>query len=161
MSELKRADSLICPSIFVMEKFIERGVPEDLLIFNPHGLVKSQKQEFKSKGLSKDDTFCFGYLGQIKYHKGVHLLIDAFETNFKCEKKTKLVIHGKMGDDQSYSDLIHHMAQKNPAIQLTGEYNPGQVMKLLSEIDVLVISLLPGMKSDRWFCMKHFNQMFR
>ena len=138
MSELKRADSLICPSTFVREKFVERGVPEDLLIFNPHGLVKSQKQEFKNENLQANGTFSFGFLGQIKYHKGVHLLIEAFE-QLSNDKKVQLVIHGKMGDDPEYSEMIRRMAQRNPAVHLTGEYNPSQVGKLLSEIDVLVI----------------------
>ncbi|MGW8144265.1 MAG: glycosyltransferase, partial [Anaerolineales bacterium] len=91
MDALSESAALICPSQFLVDTLLSRGLPEHKLYLIQHGLDKSSWLE--SDGRSNDGVFRIGYLGQIDRHKGVHLLIRAFN---ELEENTplELVIFG-------------------------------------------------------------------
>ena len=77
----------------------------------------------------------FGYIGGINYHKGVHILIEAFKG--LPQDKARLLIFGK-ASNHSYMSLLRQKAW-NTSIEFRGPYGLRDINKVLKEIDVGVV----------------------
>ena len=79
---------------------------------------------------------CFGYLGQIAPHKGVHTLIEAFSM---LESQTAtLRIWGDLRDRPEYVAQLETLIDCRDVI-LEGPFESGQIANVLCGIDVLVV----------------------
>jgi glycosyltransferase involved in cell wall biosynthesis len=80
----------------------------------------------------------FLYIGGIAYHKGVHVILDAFR---QLHDEAELWIAGD-GDDRIYIDHLHELA--NSRVRFLGHLTRADVWEKLSEVSaVLVPSLSP------------------
>lgn len=84
------------------------------------------------------DALRIGFLGGIGKHKGLHLLLDAFESLPKG--KVRLQIHGG-GTDRVYLDKMRARAREVGA-DWRGAYGAQEIGEILGEIDVLVVPSL-------------------
>ncbi len=136
MDALSESAALICPSQFLVDTLRCRGLSERKLHLIQHGLDKSSWLE--SDGRSNDSVFRIGYLGQIDRHKGVHLLIRAFN---ELEENTplELVIFGDTNAVPNYANSLVNLASTNPKIKFLGKYEYSHVAKIFAQLDVLVI----------------------
>jgi glycosyltransferase involved in cell wall biosynthesis len=81
---ISNSDILLSPSKFLIGMFDYTGfIPMSRFILCRHGFDYSRKKQFiKAK---KSKVITFGYIGTIQYHKGVHIMIDAFKkVKFGC-----------------------------------------------------------------------------
>jgi glycosyltransferase involved in cell wall biosynthesis len=133
---LAKAAALICPSQFLVDTLSSRGLPGDKLHLIQHGLDKSSWVE--SDGRNVDGVFRIGYMGQINKHKGVHLLIRAFN---ELEEKTPLdlVVYGDSTAVPNYTNSLINIASTNPNVKFLGRYDYSHVAKIFAQLDVLVI----------------------
>jgi len=138
MSALKQADALICPSRFLLETFIARGVAPERLIFNSHGLNDAEWLPVDNPLNPPERPFRIGYMGQIGPQKGVHILIEAYKA-LKTNTHTELVIYGNHQADPPYTRHLRQLIGAHPSIKLMGKYAPQQAAQILSQIDALVI----------------------
>jgi len=83
-------------------------------------------------------TLRLGFLGGISKHKGLHLLLDAFEQ--LAPGKASLTIHGG-GTDRVY---LEHMRQRASAVgaEWCGDYRTEELGRILANVDVLVVPSL-------------------
>jgi len=124
-------DLIICPSDFLKTKFVEFGVPASKIKVSPDGVklegIKRQRHE------RKKEKIVFGFIGNIAYHKGPHILIEAFEG--LDQSKVELQIFGA-GDAALIERLRTRCQGLN--VRFMGGYSHDQLPKILSNLDIIV-----------------------
>jgi predicted SAM-dependent methyltransferase len=127
---LKDIDLFISPSQFLLEKFVNQGLSREKIVLVPHGLPT---YGFSGITRTKPSKVRFCYVGTISVHKGIYVLIDAFNT---IHESAELRIYGKI-PEQMMPELRKRI--KNSAIHLMGELEEKDKGKVFSEIDVLIV----------------------
>ncbi len=126
-------DLFIAPSNFLRNTFIDFGVPENKIIFSDYGfdIRRYVRKEKRNTSLLK-----FGFIGTINEHKGVHVLVEAF--NSLPKEKAELHIYGDLRWFPAYSSKLKKMAT-SPAIFFKGAIPNNVVADILADIDILVV----------------------
>jgi glycosyltransferase involved in cell wall biosynthesis len=127
------ADLFIAPSKFLRDTFIQYGLPEHKIIFSDYGIETSRFQ-FSRKVFA--NPLRFSYIGTFVEHKGVHVLIEAF--NQLPEGVAVLNLYGDLTEYSGYVKRIQSMIT-HPGINLRGRAENADVPTLLAETDVLVV----------------------
>ncbi len=141
MAALDAVDLVICPSRFIMSKFKEYHFNTQRFVHLRHGLKQPQRKYSPSVA---DHELRLGFMGQIKAHKGVDLIIDAILPLIDEGANLSLGIWGSRAGDPSYGENIERQTQDYPAIRWEGSYNSSQLWDVLSTMDVLIIP-------SRWY----------
>lgn len=81
-----------------------------------------------------------GYIGQLADHKGVDLLVQAFEGLQPC--RAELAIYGPLDQDPIYARRLQDLA--GPQVGFFPTFPPEQMAAVMREMDVLVIP-------SRWY----------
>lgn len=131
---LLKADYLISPSEFLRQKFIAHGIPPDRIHYSDNGLSHEGFGEI-SKRLSP--RIRFGFVGTNIVHKGLHILVEAF--NRLPIGKAELFIHSDpaCGSPAYFTEVKRLVA--HPDISIMGRFEIGRVAEIMSGIDVLVV----------------------
>ncbi len=139
--EIKRICSLvdvfIAPSRFLLEKFVEFGIPKQKLVYCDYGF---DTLPFKGVPKKHSRKIRFGYIGTLIPSKGLHVLMEAFHAIH--DEDVELRIHGYYSSFhlgfEDYPNSLRAMSSKHN-VYWGGKYDNTDVAKLLSEIDVLVV----------------------
>jgi len=83
-----------------------------------------------------------GYLGQFAPHKGVHLLLAAFQKLTERPDSCELALHGRISDATLYERELLRIARGDPAITFAGPYPNHEVGQVLNDLDVIVVPSL-------------------
>ena len=134
-------------AIFTVSEFSKSRIIKKLHCKKPVHVVHSSVPEFLLKenavNLPKTDTIIF--IGNIKKHKGIQILIPAFQKfceRLKAEGKSvpKLLIVGSKENfrtnDQNISALIENSSEQN--IEFTGFISDEELKEKLSQAKILV-----------------------
>lgn len=133
METLQMADRLISPSQFLANVYIGYGVrPEQI-----H--VSRQGVELNVCPLHTPSPILrIGYLGQMKSHKGVHLLLEAWG-KLRGSRARQLTLYGSHMGEDSYAQLItQHIGQLRD-VYWAGHVVGAQIWDVLAELDVIVV----------------------
>ena len=86
------------------------------------------------------DELRVGYIGQISWIKGVHVLVEAFLAA-DLGHAARLDIHGNYDQALDYSRRLLEAQSSGDGDRITfhGSFPPPQLAKVLSEVDVLVV----------------------
>jgi len=130
---LNSADLLIAPSGFLREKFIAHGVQPGRIKTLDYGIV-----DHPFHGITKRQStkLRIGYVGTIVRHKGVHVLIEAF--NRLSHPDVELRVYGDPKVAPDYYQEVKGLAT-HPGIRFLGSFDNGEIATILSEIDLLVV----------------------
>ena len=128
---LSKADHIVVPTEFVKEILLADLPYLRKITVSTLGLDLSVFENCEKK---YSNRLRFGYIGGIYPHKGVHLLVEAF--NGLVETDSELRVHG--GGDPAYLDTLRQTAS-NKNIFFLGPYEHHELAKILSEIDVFVM----------------------
>ena len=130
-------DLFIAPSHFLLEKFIEFGIPRDKIVYHDNGFNTALFNDFSKVPCKK---IRFGFTGMFIPSKGVHVLLEAFNS-IKSEG-TELRIHGKFvpyhAGFEQYPEYLRSLGERDNILWL-GEYDNREIAKILAEIDILVL----------------------
>lgn len=137
--ELNKASAIIYPSNRAMELYKTYGVENQ----NSYVKLPINKNYLNIKAKSckniSASNITFGYIGSILPHKGIHILIEAFNmANKQTGEKCQLIIYGS--GDTVYEEELKSKCGKN--IVFKGKYLPSQINEVLKNIDVAVIPSL-------------------
>lgn len=139
LKEIEEADFISVPSQFVMQSFIQNGVSEKKLIFNPYGIDISL---FHEKNFEpRLSTFKIIFVGSIEIRKGVHYLLEAFtQLNLPdCE----LHLIGHVHEDFKRSTEKY---SSNKKIVFRGQLPKSNVAHEMRSANIMVMpSLLEGL----------------
>jgi len=79
-----------------------------------------------------------GYLGQIAWHKGVHVLVEAARRI--DDPRLSVDIYGDVNHFPDYASRLKRLAEGDARIRLAGTYaGQNEVGKILQELDVIVV----------------------
>ncbi len=134
----KDVDLFISPSRFLLNKFINSGMPLEKIMYSDYGI---NFDLFKDTEKIKSDKIRFDFIGTLIPSKGAHILIKAFN-KIKSGRAT-LKIYGKHFTANKifgYYYRIRRMARYNKNIKFMGMFDNKDVANIFKEIDVLIFS---------------------
>ena len=134
--------AIMVPTTLMKDIFIENGINSDLLQHVPFGLDVSELISHQSKTSSKQ--LRIGFIGTIFEHKGLDLLIKAFQ-ELPPDAPAILKIYGDLNQFPEYGKKIEDIANRNPRnIDFCGTFPNAQLGEILENLDVLVVP-------SRWY----------
>ena len=131
-SILQNAKAIVSPSKFLANLFTQEfdGLKIQIIYHGiQHKYIKPNDKVYSGK-----KSLVFGYAGSLAYHKGVHVLLKAFE-GIKDEN-LKLVLYGS--GEESYVKQLKDIAGKDRRVSFAGIFSEEQVGDVYSKIDVIV-----------------------
>jgi glycosyltransferase involved in cell wall biosynthesis len=134
---LEKVDMVISPSRFMIQKVKEYGFQPRRLVHLPFGLDMANLSI--AGPATRSTRLRIGYLGQFAPHKGVHLLLSAFQTLAKPPGSCELSLHGSVSTASPYERRLLRMARNDPTITFAGPYPNAQVGQVLDGLDVIVV----------------------
>jgi glycosyltransferase involved in cell wall biosynthesis len=133
---LSFCDQVICNSRFLIDKFAAAGF--DTLKFHylrqglPDADLQPEPRPIRGRELR------LGYLGQVKFHKGVDLLVDAVTDLLRSGAPVTLDIWGSTQEEPAYVSDLRARTRSLEAIRWRGSYTGG-ARTVLRELDVVVV----------------------
>ncbi len=127
---LRQAQCIIAPSRFLAGIF-KRHLPDLEIQINGYGISHGRIKR-NTRRYAPDAHLTFFYGGSFSYHKGVHLLVDAFR---KLAGQATLKLYGS-GPLQA---TLIKLAGGDPRIQFCGVFAADKVSEVLSAVDVTVV----------------------
>ncbi|HNS49560.1 MAG TPA: glycosyltransferase family 4 protein [Anaerolineae bacterium] len=135
---LTSCTQLISPSRFLMEKYVEWGVPAShfLQIYNS---VPGSLRSLRSLPRGVHDRVRFGFLGSLYPPKGVHVLIEAFRQMGSSAAELHIWGAAPNPGAQPYADQVHEQGRDVPSLCFEGGFPPADLGRILQDLDVLVV----------------------
>lgn len=136
LSALAWPDAVIAPSRFLADQVRAFVQPERLHI-SRNGLdltpfVRGPRQH-------ENGVIRIGFIGQIAPHKGVHLLITAFQQLQVRSGRIELHIYGGLSANPAYVTRLRQLAGSDPRIRFHGRIDNASVPATLAALDVAVV----------------------
>lgn len=142
---LDAADMVICPSQFLIDKFQEFDFKTQRFVHIRQGLTTQiAQQKHHDRKQSPDKQLRLAYIGQIKYHKGVDILIEAVIRLLNAGENVRLDLWGKESESPEYVAPLKSRSAQYPAIHWNGHFTGGKIWDILSDMDAVVIP-------SRWY----------
>ncbi len=124
-------DHYIAPTRFLMNIYLENGIPPEKISLLDYGFNKNMFNDFKKKTSKK---LRFGFLGRLVPTKGIHLLLNAFRKI--PYQDVELHVHGTLEGTGNYLQIEY---ADDSRVKFHGEYDYTELPSILSDIDVLVV----------------------
>ncbi|RIK44326.1 MAG: glycosyl transferase family 1 [Chloroflexi bacterium] len=130
---LQQADRIIAPSRYLASLYQQFGIaPERMLIWRQgvdidRCLLRTPVAELR-----------VGYLGQVKPHKGVHILLEAWG-RLRGPRPRSLVLYGSDRGDEGYGRRIREQIDQLQGARWAGAFSGDEVWGILANLDVVVV----------------------
>lgn len=128
---LSKVDKIIAPSKFLRSIYLKTNYCWNKIVYLPNGYDVTLFKDFVRK--ERKDKIVFGFAGGIQSHKGIKILINAFNMLRDENRNAELRIYGSTS--KSYLRFIKESI-RNPYVKLVGKFVDPK--RLFSEIDVLI-----------------------
>lgn len=138
-------DAITVPTLLMKRLFIKNGINEELIHHVPFGIDTGKLLDWCEKPPSP--LLRIGYIGTLFEHKGVDILIRAFQS-LKASERAVLKIYGSTKQFPEYAETLKQLAHSDPAtrdsISFLETFHNDDFGRVLSEIDVMVVP-------SRWY----------
>ena len=145
IESVNKVDKLMVATRLMRDIFIENGIRPDLIRHVPFGLDTEPLIPFQTKAPSK--TLRIGFIGTIFEHKGVDILVKAFQA-LPENADAVLQIYGDMTQFPDYAKTIEDLVKRHPAseakISFLGKFPNIELGAKLQNMDVMVVP-------SRWY----------
>jgi len=137
---LRHVDALVAPSQFLRDTFVAAGCDPARLHLCRQGLdLPAAKPRAADRPWSP--PLRIGYVGQVVWHKGVHVAIAALRR--LPYAPATLTIHGNTNAVPAYTAYLQRLAEDDPRIHFAGVYRTTEERRLaLASCDVIVVPSL-------------------
>ena len=138
-AHLAHVDMFIAPSQFLLQRYVDWGVPPDRIVCEDYGRLPAVRLADHEGERSRTN---FGYFGQFNPYKGVETLLEAM-AKFEDRPDIHMRLHGANLDQQtpefqeSFAELLE-AAKAN--VTLVGTYHPSDLPLLMRDVDWVVVS---------------------
>lgn len=131
-------DAILAPTKLMHHSLTTNGIDRELVSVSPFGIDTSQ---FRSDEQHRDGNgkLRLGYIGTISPHKGLHVLLEAFEKLLPQTGEADLRICGGLDTFPFYARKVYDMAGGDPRINFAGPFPNERIAEELSKVDVLVV----------------------
>ncbi len=136
---LNRVDAIVSPSQFLRSIHIEAGIDAERIVFLRQGRdFPDLAPEMLTK--TPSPVLRVGYVGQIIWRKGVHVLFEAA----RRMPHTPLTVraYGDTAHFPKYAARLRRLAEQDERLELAGVYRRGEVGRVLRDLDVIVVPSL-------------------
>lgn len=140
---LDAAAIVISPSRFLADRFARFGIDTTRFRVIRQGLTSTVPRR-SPRATPSGGPLRVGYLGQIKSHKGVDLLVRAVRSLTAAGRHIELHLWGSRAEDPAHVRLLDGLAGNDPAIHWRGQYRGPDVWSVLQDVDVVVLP-------SRWY----------
>jgi glycosyltransferase involved in cell wall biosynthesis len=152
-ARLNRVQKIMVPTQLMADIFRENGINTNLIQHVPFGLDTAPLLAFRKD--CRTQTFTptkgrplkIGFIGTIFEHKGVDVLVKAFQA-LPPETPAELTIYGDMKQFPEYASSIEKLVENSPqsrnCIKFAGTFPNQELGGKLQDIDVLVVP-------SRWY----------
>ena len=134
---LQGVDALISPSQFLRTMYRQAGITSGDFVVIPHGPELAQLEPGR---LNKTESphLRVGYMGQIAWHKGIHVLIEAVRRLRGAP--LSLRIYGDPGHFPTYAHHLVEISRRDARITMAGAYRGQAALPaILRDLDVVVV----------------------
>lgn len=131
---------ITAPSAFVKEAYVEFGLAAERIEVIPLGMDLSVWRRTPRRKADGGARLRFAYLGGLLPHKGVEVVIQAFQSIMG--EGHELRLHGFESVDARFNRGLEALIQADRRIQKFGPYRHGDVPHLLGKVDVLLVPSL-------------------
>lgn len=128
---LQKVDVILAPSRFLMEKFVDYGIDRNKIFHLGYGI---EDRPFNNFSKEPSNKFRFGFVGNVSEHKGIRVLIRAF--NKIKTNRVALLTFGPY--NQSYFSKLEKDLKMDSRIIFHGPFDNREISSVFSKIDVLV-----------------------
>jgi len=138
-SHLEHVDQFLCPSNFLLERYVDWGIPREKLRFEDYGRIPQEPLPDPNPNRPRPRL---GFFGQISPYKGVDVLLEAMRVLGQKAPDVHLDLHGANIDvlPPAYKEHIEtRLAAAGPNVSFVGPYTPGDVPRLMANIDWVVV----------------------
>jgi glycosyltransferase involved in cell wall biosynthesis len=155
-SQLSVIDLFLAPSQFLMDRYIDWGIPPERIRFSDYGRrpvpsIPDAPGEVRNK---------FGYFGQLNPYKGVNVLLEAMrllgesgnhgangnggagEEALPSDLEPTLRVHGanlEKQSDEFQAEFYELIEATTGNVTYVGKYDKSSIVQLFSEIDWVVV----------------------
>ena len=152
------ADRVVCPSRFLLRKYEEYGFDTGRFVFMRQGL-SGVPSERRAAGAPGEQGLKLAYVGQIKPHKGVDLVVEAVREIARTGRRVTLDIWGPEAEAPGYVAQLKRRSAGLPAIAWNGQCAGSQMWAALARADALVVPS-GGTRTVRTPSSRHTPQGF-
>jgi glycosyltransferase involved in cell wall biosynthesis len=138
-SHLSLVDLFIAPSRFLMERYVDWGIPQEKIIYEDYGRLPIENVPQLDEREVRDR---FGFLGQLNPFKGADVLLAAAEELKRKRFRGQILIYGANLDlhDKSFQERFGDLLRKaRGVISFMGQYERGDVSKVMAGLDWVVV----------------------
>lgn len=132
---LDQLDAILSPSHF-LARLMGTVVQPDRIEVLRFGFDQPEERQ-QQKHATDPAGLCFGYIGQVAEHKGVHLLIEAFR-RLRATVPLRLEIYGG-ASVPAYQQRLERLANGDPRVRFHGRFDNHAVYDILASFSVLIV----------------------
>jgi glycosyltransferase involved in cell wall biosynthesis len=138
-SHLANVDVFLCPSNFLLERYVDWGIPREKLRFEDYGRTPQTPLPVPA---SERRRTRLGFFGQMNPYKGIETLIAAMKIVTERDPEVHLYIYGANVDvlpPDQHERIVGALGHATGNVTFAGPYAPGDVAHLMSQIDWVVV----------------------
>jgi glycosyltransferase involved in cell wall biosynthesis len=144
---LNNCDVIICVSKDVKDTLTRYGVNPERLVIQHIGSTIADQHILHTKQIEKDNLV-FGFIGGIRYYKGVHQLVEAYMSMAESYRgKSLLKLYGNYDQDYLYTikETILKGKKYSENVIFYGRYSQSDMDQITNLVDIIV---LPSLCAD-------------
>ncbi len=138
-SHLAHVDLFLAPSNFLLERYVDWGIPRDRIVFEDYGRLPETPAPATEADRPRNRL---GFFGQVSPYKGLDVLLDAMRILRDTAPDVHLWLHGA-NIDVLHADIreafLAQLEENRANVTFTGSYDHAAVPHLMSEIDWVVV----------------------
>jgi glycosyltransferase involved in cell wall biosynthesis len=145
MNALNQADIILSPSEFLRTIFVEQGFDPAKILYSRFGLDTRHWLNPSDSEREASEDLRITYIGQLAPHKGIHLLVKAFNRLNFARRQARLKIYGDPNIFPDYVESLRKIANSqvgHAVVEFAGRFDNRQVAKILHQTDVVVVPSL-------------------
>ena len=143
-SHMQHVDMFLAPSRFLMERYIDWGIPPEHIRFEDYGRLPQSPVEGPERDPAAPRNR-LGFFGQFNYYKGVNTLLDAMRLLNERGIDVRLSLHGANlalqppEFQQEFADLLDAGKRTSSNVTMHGSYDHEDLPQLMAEVDWVVV----------------------
>jgi glycosyltransferase involved in cell wall biosynthesis len=138
-NHLAHVDLFLAPSNFLLERYVDWGIPRDRIAFEDYGRLPETPAPATETDRPRNRL---GFFGQVSPYKGLDVLLNAMQILRDTAPDVHLWLHGA-NIDVLHADVresfLAQLEQNSANVTFTGSYDHAAVPHLMSEIDWVVV----------------------
>jgi glycosyltransferase involved in cell wall biosynthesis len=143
-AHLEDVDMFLAPSRFLLERYVQWGIPRDRIRFEDYGRIR-EHHVVPASAPQGGTRNRIAFFGQLNYFKGVDVLLKAMALLGERDVDAHLWLHGANLElqpesfQQDFAALMDEIKDGPNNVTLAGKYDHDDLPRLMAEIDWVVV----------------------